>query len=1062
MTPKGFSFKEIVDAMNADDLDGGSRLAEMSRESLSAANLPQIPQQGYGADVPAPTPATMSADEVNAEVKRLCREFFAEAQPGQQCLIEATLGTGKSHAVREAIKEAVDADPNYRVLIRVPMHRLADEFAQELEAAGVSCGVWRGIDQPDPSDPDLRMCRRVEDANAALNSGVGVSDICGSSAESGCPFFNVCGWRQQNLTSVNVVIVAGDISISKPLPARTKRSVKLGAETDKQRRQRIAEGRTLDDVRPNFDAVILDETDPLGLVSGADQRHGGIRISDLQADLIGMAKDLGHEIKDPDESSERCMPVALVGQTLTALHEAMMIVAPEVAGSEEGILTPALIAYKVNDNGNDNDLEGAMRTLIRARGTLWKLRPANVVEGLPEMKADEIREALADHSTLVGMLNRIGRLLRALIQALEDAVRNGVRGAAEIATVRVRRVRSREVAGETRVVASVMYRTQITSDVMDSRILLLDATPQVSLLRGWFPKLQVVGQLRARDGDGVTRVQFADHVMSYSKIAPTPNSRHFNVQAQNTQRAATAVAALGAMYGKQASLIMPQRSEDYIEARRPDLAEKVMIGHFGGVRGSNAFKDSRVLATAGRQSLGVRDVERLATVIGGKPLIEIVPAQENGMELMPRRRCTLLMRDDGVPVQVENEYHPDPMAEACRRAVTEGELDQSQGRGRAVRRGVDRPLLDIRLSSVVSDTPVDVVWSEGHLEALGDFAGLLLIDGVWPMGRGSVRATQVTLRRLVAGLDDKAQAQLGFLTTKLVTAEDDLAEGFYRVKQTRPALVGLIEAMDKAITEGASEVKLCGVTVPLGDWVMVKVAVPGSQLTTNCDAAIRADSPSEAISRARAAFPGCEVSLPRSGLSAGEQRIESAIGKHRCLPLGYKVASRHMPEVWPNEKAAARDLSLKSGGTRFASYPPLPIRDSIYGQRGTRPDFCPPTFFAAESDLKPARSEVNRQPKKIEVAVFGPVAEVREILSPLFGEVSDLTLVNVLDGTEANLDVKITFADLIELQREDITTPLPTPAIVERVATAIQNIAEVLAKAASRLNLAGSEPTPTQ
>jgi|SRR5438093_6363446 len=77
---------------------------------------------------------------------------------------------------------------------------------------------------------------------------------------------------------------------------------------------------------------------------------------------------------------------------------------------------------------------------------------------------------------------------------------------------------------------------------------------------------------------------------------------------------------------------------------------------------------------------------------------------------------------DGTGRRALAPRHPDPLAEAVRFAVCEGELLQAVGRGRGVRRSADTPLEVLILTDVPVPLPVNELTS---FRALSDSAGPL-------------------------------------------------------------------------------------------------------------------------------------------------------------------------------------------------------------------------------------------------------------------------------------------------------------------------------------------------
>lgn len=936
------------------------------------------PDQRVGRPVAAPVaPAALSADEVGEKAADHIRRFFNDAGEGTQHLLKASLGTGKSHALRMVIKERVLENPGYRVLIRVPAHFLADEFVEALNAMGVPSGVWRGTDQEDPAAPGKQMCRRPLDLKAVRSAGGSVKSLCGSE-RSGvvCPFAGVCGYKAQDLRRVNVVVVAGDVSLSNALPKMIKRPDISVSVTDPETGEKKTKR-----VRPDvadFQAVVLDETTPTALLDGAD-KPDSVALPFLLESLTDLAALA--EIEPtllPWEADSAMLNMRAIHDVLMAQHNAGI---PTVAADD-------FIRAEI-------DLE----TLKRVRSYLWDFRPsvaadAALIKGTPE----DIAESLVEKSALLTVVMRCNRLIGAIIQGMEDAQRHGTQSA-PMATIRLRSVQSEHGSY---VAAACMTRSQINEAILQAGVLILDATPEPDLLRAWFPNLQMVGDLRAKDGDGVTRVQLVDSHMAYGAIAPKPGSADYQRQAKNTFRAGIVTKLFGNLLGGASSLIMPKASKEHIAHKFTDLAATIRLGHFGGVRGSNLHSDSRVQTTAGRQAPSVREAERMASVICGKPVMEI-GADERGRVLFEQAPAALLMRD-GTGCGVVNERHPDPMVEAVRRSITEAELDQAQGRARSVRRTANTPLLDIRLSDVASDMPVDVTWTSQDLKALGGFAGVLLASGVWPTGYGRSKAAVKAYRRAIeiwesadpaglAGIPDQELLSL----TEGKAVRDAIADR----RKRNPALDRLVSSVDSAFESPDRLADVLGVKVRLADWHKVTITDQQEGRGSACAVMVQGATPSDAAVRAQALFPGCRVQgdgeqPQKRRLCAAEKRFRRGLTDHGFVPLSSREAARIMPDIWANHGAAKRDLaglgeieSLLTINNGDPLYKTLYRKTPLF--EGESDSISETPYFVAQYRCQPTPE--SPRPRRVDVIVLAETeAAARAVVEAKTGELAEFAV----------------------------------------------------------------------
>lgn len=958
------------------------RAALADAEPIGMLAAQPMPWVGRVVD-PEAEPATMTADEVGRAVRRVVDSFLSEATGGDQWLVKASLGSGKSRAMIEAVAQRVKDSPDNRVLIRVPNHKLAQETEAALAALGVSVGVWRGTDAADPSTGALAlpMCRRADDLKEVRAAGGTHTALCGrrskaiddatdadADAEAQrdesctlCPFYPVdenpaaswCGYRQQDLRDASVVIVAHDVSITRKLPVKVRRrKVRVEDASGKVTYQ--------PDPRPDFNFVILDETSAADLLVGADGGRdvfAGLLYSDLDAmaEAAGVdpsSKTGGDDI-DRQIARDKRVAAELTRYALADLFKGILKELPE-PGSVKAAqrATEATGAPQRPTEGHQPPWEAqrlpagrvSAMTFLRAgitlqavrdlRKAIWNWAPSvSGADGLHHLGVESIAAQLAPQRRLFRTVSAISALCDAIIQGWEDAEATGDENQ-PFEQIRLRRSHGDDGP---RLAINLMCRADITDTVLAAPVLILDATPQVALLRAWFPNLQVKGDFRAKDGEGVTRVQLIDTHMPYSALAPQAGHKDYRRQKHNSWRSAVITRLFAEATGGPASLIVPQRTEEYLTTAAPAVLEGITTGHFGAVRGSNAFEESRVLITAGRQAPRLRDAERAAAVIAGRP-VQAIEEDDRGRAMFAQREAAILMRD-GTGRGVLNESHPDPIVDAVRRGVTEDELDQAQGRGRAARRGVDRPLLDIRLSDVASDQPVDVIWTMAEFKALGGFAGLALGAGVWPVGRGRARLIQKALaahlRALGVDLPDLPDRPLA----SFLAADDDAtASDMLRMIVSRNDALGrLIRDIDRQLAEDGAIDNLAGVPVQMGGWHRLTAVTEGSY---SCAVMVRGATEAEAVARAARLF-GAEYTIQTeaeategaakpSASDLAAQRLAEAVSSYGVILKSPRAAARYMPDIWPSHTLAEIDLAYqKDIGKRLAQIRTNPNIPSI-------------------------------------------------------------------------------------------------------------------------------------
>lgn len=112
----------------------------------------------------------------------------------------------------------------------------------------------------------------------------------------------------------------------------------------------------------------------------------------------------------------------------------------------------------------------------------------------------------------------------------------------------------------------------------------------------------------------------------------------------------------------------------------------VKLAHFNALRGLDAYGHVRGIVALGRPMPAPGAVETLRGAITGRATPHALAGQ-----YYPLATTTIRARD-GSAVSVNAETHPDPIADALLRSISDAEIIQAIGRGRGVNRDADRPL----------------------------------------------------------------------------------------------------------------------------------------------------------------------------------------------------------------------------------------------------------------------------------------------------------------------------------------------------------------------------------
>ena len=133
--------------------------------------------------------------------------------------------------------------------------------------------------------------------------------------------------------------------------------------------------------------------------------------------------------------------------------------------------------------------------------------------------------------------------------------------------------------------------------------------------------------------------------------------------------------------------------------------EFLKLAHFNGLRGLDAYGHVRGVVVLGRPMPAPGAVETLRGAITGRATPHALAGQ-----YYPLATTTIRARD-GSAVSVNAETHPDPIADALLRSISDAEIVQAIGRGRGVNRNAARPLAVY----VLGNTPLQAMQPD-HVE----------------------------------------------------------------------------------------------------------------------------------------------------------------------------------------------------------------------------------------------------------------------------------------------------------------------------------------------------------
>lgn len=742
---------------------------------------------GDEAEGVAPRTADDAQRSLSAHVQHAIREEILPAQrksrgkEGQgapELLFSASVGVGKSSVIDENVP--LTLAQGKRDLIVVPTIELAEERCKSLSNLyGDIAGVWRGIDQPDPDQRAQKMCLRSDAVKAARGLGADISAICGSKKAGFCPYHPdgashiTCGYRQQTLRNISVVIMAGTQALQRALPKGCKKATGWRpAELPPQvwTQLELLDGGPDAEIHSepysdrDFDLAIIDETDPSAWIEGAEGREAPLlsatraTFTNLSASpektvVLGFIDQLGHRIADCDLLFPDSGFLANFGDNLTAVGAATWKLIPDVP------------------------------------------KPAE----LRQLDASDIRMAYAEQLALRASCLHLSHILK----AFENAIHGQWSHCRQVEF-------HRESSGGVRV--SVQSRKGIHSELADVPKLLFDATAQKELLAGVFPNLRQVCDVRARDGEGVQRYQLRDSAVSMTALRENPTW---------PARALLLASVVERSCGK-TGLISTKDLMAKIETGI-DPEEQLETGHLGAVKGVNRFEDCNGLIVCGRLAIPPSAAERTAAVLLDQ---DILPT---GAKHFPKAKGYIAGRKPGTGWQVDIDTHEDPAVNAARASVTEDLLEQARGRGRNTRRTVENPIIEHLFTNVPTHYPVDATYTLEEAQAALSWPTLLLTSDAWVADGAGTAIVGVMLRAALQKAQRRESLYRLLIGNPAFESPDRAAKWRKDQLADNPELQRFVDRTDKRFVNRAPTVDILYTPFPIHDFRPVRAKVRGAR-----------------------------------------------------------------------------------------------------------------------------------------------------------------------------------------------------------------------------------------
>lgn len=241
--------------------------------------------------------------------------------------------------------------------------------------------------------------------------------------------------------------------------------------------------------------------------------------------------------------------------------------------------------------------------------------------------------------------------------------------------------------------------------------LLIDALLSPDLVRPFWPQIELTADIQAEAPHQRIR-QVIDRSYSKSRLEPLEPDRaeadpeEARRRIRNLREARAIICREARRYPAGRVLVVAQKGVKEAMQGLGPLPRNIVLAHHNAVAGRDEWGDVAALIVLGRTAPSPAAVERLAAALTGiepKPLPAWYPTT-------PKPRET----PDGASIAAETDAHPDPVCEAIRWEICEGELVQIIGRGRGVNRDASRPL-DVL---VMTDAPLPLPVHEaiGHAD----------------------------------------------------------------------------------------------------------------------------------------------------------------------------------------------------------------------------------------------------------------------------------------------------------------------------------------------------------
>jgi len=563
------------------------------------------------------------------------------------------VGLGKTSATREAIAELIASGAlgGRKVVFAVPRHDLGAEQVAAFREMGVSAMLWKGRTAPDPGphNPEQLMCLDPGAPFDALEVEHPVEQSCCKLRQDGvtllCPLYGKCGYQRQKPLAMesDVIVCAHDSLFHMKAEAIGTVGLLVIDEGFWQAGLRGLDGKA---------KLTLDGLEPVRSSPACYDGKNKLHIANT-ADLVASRMKLWKALHVSDPGVLRHGLLAATGLTVEECRTA--------AGLER---------RRMRDAGLLPGMDPAER-----RARITKIMPPDGMPWAPP--------------------GRCATLWLILAEALENGhdaagveLFHEMTEAGSVKSLRLR-WRSRLCGGWAGGVP----------------ILHLDATLRQELVEPYLPWMEI-GPLVAAQQPHVRILQVTGSPTSAKALTPLPDAPQRDHRAAEPHlREIRAWITLRARQfrnaGSSPAVLVVGQKAAIAALRAKGLPGNVDAIHFNGLSGLDRWGEVRCLIVLGRTLPAPMTVERSAMALTGRMPLQ---NREDAGWWYPLTERYLRMAS-GRAMPLLSEFHTDPVAEAIRWCICEGELIQAIGRGRGVNRTSETPLaIDIFSDAVLPFT----------------------------------------------------------------------------------------------------------------------------------------------------------------------------------------------------------------------------------------------------------------------------------------------------------------------------------------------------------------------